>query len=415
MKKNLPAVLVVLATFFTISFITNILGPIFPELIKSFDIGIVLAGFFPFAFFAAYGVMSIPAGLLAQRIGEKFVMLIAFSLAASGSLLFALLPSFALAMFALFMIGSAMAFLQVAINPLLRRAGGSEHFAVLSVVAQLLFGAGATLSPVVYVGLSETAQNSNSLMSILVPAQMEWLSMYWLFALVCLAMLVWSALTRFAVVDDEHMANYTLGDCTALFKNKTVIKFFFAIAAYVALEQGIANSIAIFLQQTHDLDAKNVGAKVVSQFWLMLTIGCMVGLVLMKLFDVRKVLVWFCLGAGVSLAMAIFGSAELALIAFPAAGFFLSIMWSALFSLALNSFAQGHGAIAGILCTGIVGGAVASPLIGAVTYISGSLTLALCLLFIPLGYMAYIANSSNPLVNNHTFRLFERKSPEQEA
>ncbi|KKL24662.1 hypothetical protein LCGC14_2413090, partial [marine sediment metagenome] len=133
-------VLLVLVTFFVISFITNLLAPIFPALIQSYNIGLTLAGFFPFAFFIAYGVMSIPAGLLVQSLGEKKVMLIAFSLALFGSVLFVSLPIFAVAMSALFLIGTAMALLQVAINPLLRASGGSKHFAVFSVAAQLMFG-----------------------------------------------------------------------------------------------------------------------------------------------------------------------------------------------------------------------------------------------------------------------------------
>ena len=122
--KAYPVVLLVLITFFVISFVTNLLGPIFPALIDSYQIGLLLAGFFPFAFFAAYGLMSIPAGLLAQQKGDKFVIVFAFALATLGAILFVVLPTFAMAMFALFTIGSAMALLQVAINPLLRRAGG---------------------------------------------------------------------------------------------------------------------------------------------------------------------------------------------------------------------------------------------------------------------------------------------------
>lgn len=417
MNKNLPAVFVILATFFMISFITNILGPIFPELIKSFAIGMTLAGFFPFAFFAAYGVMSIPAGLLAQRVGEKFVMLLAFGIAMVGALLFAFWPTFELAMIALFLVGSAMAFLQVAINPILRRAGGSEHFAVLSVVAQLLFGAGATLSPIVYVNLAEWSQQPSSILNSLVPQHMSWLSMYWLFAALCLVMFIWGGMTRFQSRrhPEDDAKTYSLAESMALFKNKVVIKYFLAIAAYVALEQGIANSISIFMLQVHEMDTQQVGASVVSKFWLMLTVGCAVGLVMMKLFDVRKVLAWFCIGAGVSLGGAIFGSAAIALWAFPVAGFFLSIMWSALFSLALNSFSNGHSAIAGILCTGIVGGAIISPLIGLLVQVSGSLQLGLLVLFLPLGYMLRVAYSSNPIVNNHTIRFFEKKSAEQEA
>ena len=89
-----------------------------------------MAGFLPFAFFVAYGVMSIPAGMLLERYREKPVMVAAFALAFAGSLLFASIPKFEIALASLFLIGIGMTMLQVAINPLLRVAGGEEHFAV---------------------------------------------------------------------------------------------------------------------------------------------------------------------------------------------------------------------------------------------------------------------------------------------
>ena len=51
MKINYLLVTLLLFTFFTISFITNLLAPLFPALIESYDIGLALAGFFAFAFF----------------------------------------------------------------------------------------------------------------------------------------------------------------------------------------------------------------------------------------------------------------------------------------------------------------------------------------------------------------------------
>ena len=51
---------------------------------------------------------------------------------------------------------------------------------------------------------------------------------------------------------------------------------------------------------------------------------------------------------------------------FSGLGFFLSVMWSVIFSLALNSLADHHGSFAGILCTGIVGGGLATPIVGLI-------------------------------------------------
>ena len=125
MTKRYPfIVLLVFLIFFVISFLTNILGPLVPDIIDGFHLSLGLAGFLPFAFFVAYGVMSIPAGMLLESWGEKKVMVSAFALAFAGSLLFASRPTFPVALTSLFLIGIGMTILQVAINPLLRTAGG---------------------------------------------------------------------------------------------------------------------------------------------------------------------------------------------------------------------------------------------------------------------------------------------------
>lgn len=415
MKKNILSVILVLVIFFAISFITNIMGPLFPSLVKDFNISLAVAGFLPFAFFAAYGVMSIPAGLLVDKYHEKPVLLGAFSMSALGALLFAILPGFYMAMGALFLIGTGMAMLQVAINPLLRVSGGKEHFAFYSVLAQLLFGAAATLSPLAYSFLVQGMSDPQStgmlaILSDLVPSNMPWLSMYWLFAAISIVMLILIVLIKLPKVeltDDEAVG--ALSIYAQLFKNKTVILFFIAIAAYVGTEQGVANSISIFLERYHGLDPLTVGANTVSDFWLMLTLGCFLGLALLKVLDSRLVLKVFSLGAFTALTAALFGSAQVALIAFPLVGFFLSIMWSVIFSLALNSLADHHGSFAGILCTGIVGGGLATPIVGLIADLSGDLRIGMVVVYITLAYIFAIGFWAKPLVNNKTISLFGNK------
>lgn len=402
--NKLLSIGLVLLTFFIISFVTNLLGPLFPELITSYQIGLTLAGFFPFAFFAAYGLMSIPAGLIAQVKGEKFLILLAFALAGSGATLFVLQPSFGFAMVALFTIGSAMALLQVAINPLLRRVGGESHFAVYSVIAQLLFGLAGAMAPLLYqffTGEIEQQTTFGQSLALVTSPGKDWLIMYALFALIAVVMFVLTLATPIHSPNNVQ-ANFSLTQVTRLFRDKTVFKFFIAIVAYVALEQGVANSISIFLQQYHNIDAKTLGADSVSSFWLMLTLGCLLGVVLLKLFDAKHVLMVFTLGAALSLLCALFGNARIALFCFPLIGFFLSIMWSVIFSLALNSVANNHSAIAGILCTGIVGGAIASPIIGLIEQLTGNLQISLLILLLPLGYIASVGIWAKPLVRNHT-------------
>ncbi len=409
MKRSMGIVLLVFLIFFVISFLTNILGPLVPDIIKGFSLSLTLAGFLPFSFFVAYGVMSIPAGVLLDRFGQKPILIAAFVLAFAGSFLFASTPTFTVALTSLFMIGIGMTMLQVAINPLLRVAGGEEHFAFYSVMGQLVFGSASFLSPYVYSYLVTNLQADTppaggvlGLLARLVPANLPWVSLYWVFTVVTLAMvlvLVFVRLPRVELKDDEKAG--AASSYLELLKNRYVWLFFFGIFAYVGTEQGVANWVSRFLETYHGLDPQVAGARVVSYFWGLLTAGCFLGLVLLKLFDARKVLVGFSAAAMVSLGVALIGPTDVAYIAFMMVGFFLSVMWSVVFSLALNSVALHHGSFSGILCTGIVGGAVVSALVGWLGDLVG-LRLGMTVLFLPLAYILSIGLWAKPLIDNAT-------------
>ena len=408
MKRNYFIVGLIFLVFFVISFLTNIIGPLVPDIIKSFNLSYFMVAFLPFAFFIAY-LMSIPAGILIEKYREKRVMTIAFILAGSGALLFACIPVFSVALISLFLIGFGMAMLQVSINPLLRTAGGEEHFAFNSVSAQLFFGGASFLSPQVYSylvkHLDSSAGNKNAVVSILselTPAELPWVSLYWLFAVIAFAMVVLIIFVKFPQVElteDEKTGGWST--IKELLKKKTVILYFIGIFAYVGSEQGIANWTSEFLSSYHGYDPQTTGANVVSYYWGLLTLGCILGLVLLKLFDSKLVLKSFT-GAGMlTLAGALFLERDVSLYLFPATGFFLSVVWSIVFSLALNSVDKHHGSFSGILCTGIIGGAIVPLIIGFLSDIIG-LRFGMLFLFITLGYIFSIGFWAKPLINNET-------------
>src|SRR5512136_1637119 len=93
-RRSIGMVALVMLTFFVISLITNVIGAINPDVGQSFGLSLTLVGLLAFAFFVAYGVMSIPSGMLVERFREKPVMIVAFSLAFAGSLLISLAPSY---------------------------------------------------------------------------------------------------------------------------------------------------------------------------------------------------------------------------------------------------------------------------------------------------------------------------------
>ena len=123
-------------------------------------------------------------------------MLAAFGLALAGALLFALFPAYLISTISLFLIGLGMAILQVAINPLLRVAGGEEHFAFNSALAQIIFGSASFLSPLLYSYLARNlpvVEKQNLLLNSLrrlVPPNLPWVSLYWVFALIAFLMIL---------------------------------------------------------------------------------------------------------------------------------------------------------------------------------------------------------------------------------
>lgn len=414
MKRNYFVVILIMFVFFIISFLTNIMGPLIPDIIKDFEVSKAMAAFLPFSFFIAYGVLSIPSGMLIEKFNEKWIMVSAFGIAFLGALLFSLFPSFPVAMLSLFLIGSGMAMLQVAINPLLRVAGGEEHFAFNSVMAQLAFGAASFLSPQLFSYLvlnleSYTATGETNLLiktlSGMVPPDLPWVSLYWIFAVIALFMVVLMIMIKLPGIKlkEEEKAG-AWSKHVELFKSRTVILYFIALFAYVGTEQGVANWTSQFLFEYHGFDPRAEGADAISLFWGLLTVGCILGLVLLKFIDSKLVLKIFTGAAIVSLSAGLFGPAEIALWAFPMVGFFASVMWSVIFSLALNSMKHNHGAFSGILVSGIIGGAIVPLIIGAIGDAIG-LRGGMTFLYLTLGFIFSIGFWAKPLINNKTIRL----------
>ena len=140
-NKKWGMLALIMMFWFTISFITNILGPLIPDIIHNFELkDLAMAGFIPTSFFLAYAIMSIPAGILIDKYGEKPVLFTGFLMPFIGTVLFACFPFYLILLVSSFIIGLGMAMLQTVINPLQRVVGGEENYAFIAELAQFVFG-----------------------------------------------------------------------------------------------------------------------------------------------------------------------------------------------------------------------------------------------------------------------------------
>ena len=397
MKHRALIVGYILLIWFVISFVTNLIGPLMPIIIQDFKLSLALAGFLPFSFFLAYGLVSVPGGMLVEARGPRVTILIAFLLNLAGSLAIALWPSYGTAIAGLFIIGLGMALLQVVINPLLRTAGGEAHFAFFSVMGQLVFGLASFLSPWAFQLLMERPGAAGS--------PLVWVAFYWIFTAGFVALILANQtlpLPQVELRDDERAGGWVA--YKELLARRDVRLFFLGILAYVGTEQVLANWMSQFLATYHGISATAEGADAVARFWGLMSVGCLLGLVLLKLLDSRLVLAGFTVLAMGCVGIALFGPAAASLWAFPASGFCLSVMFSIVFSLGLNSVPRHHGAFSGVLCTGILGGAVVPLLVGVLGDAIG-LRAAMTTVFLTLAYILSVSAWARPLVRNETVSL----------
>lgn len=415
MKKKILQLTLIMMFWFTISFITNILGPLIPDIINNFHLSdLAMAGFIPTSFFIAYALMSIPAGILIDRFGEKPVLFCGFLMPFVGTILFAMLHTYPALLASSFIIGLGMAMLQTVINPLQRAVGGEENYAFIAELAQFVFGAASFVSPLVYTYLiheldpSIYSEGKNWLIDLLArvtPSDLPWVSLYWIFTIILLAMLIAVAVSKFPKIElKEDEKSGSRSSYTELFKKPSVWLFFLGIFCYVSTEQGSSIFMSTFLEQYHGINPQTDGAQIVSLFWGLMTVGCFFGMILLKFIDSKRLLQMSGIITIVLLICALFGSKQLSVMAFPAIGFSISMMYSIVFSLALNSVSEHHGSFAGILCSAIAGGAI-GPLIISSIADHTSLQVGMSALFVFVAYITFIGFWANPIINNKTISL----------
>src|SRR5271170_5343456 len=136
--------------YFGIGFITALNDILVPHFKDLFHLTNVAALLVQFCFFGAYFVMSLPSGWIVGRIGYKSGIVVALSIMGVGLLLFlpaSIIIFYPLFLFALFVVGSGLALLQVAINPYVGALGAPETAAARLNLCGFLNSFATTIAP----------------------------------------------------------------------------------------------------------------------------------------------------------------------------------------------------------------------------------------------------------------------------
>src|SRR5215831_10609923 len=149
-NANYLAPLSVLTTlFFMWGFLTCLNDIIIPHLKAVFELNYAQAMMIQFAFFTAYFVMSLPSGVIVNKLGYKNGIIIGLGGAAVGCLLFypaAAARSYNLFLLALFVLASGITLLQVAANPFVAILGKPETASSRLTLTQAFNSLGTTIA-----------------------------------------------------------------------------------------------------------------------------------------------------------------------------------------------------------------------------------------------------------------------------
>lgn len=353
------------ASYFTFGIVLNVVGVMIPVLIRQYHLSLFAGGLLAFALYIPFGVCSIPAGLAVDHLGAKPVVLAGLLMMAAGCAAMMWVNGYLPIIVAAFVIGSGIALLETAGNPLIERLDRRENYHRNLTLTIGFCGIGAFAGPFCLSALQTHGK--------------PWQWLYAGYAVLCGVLMALVALSAFPERGAAAAESLRPREVARLLSHPIAVTYFLAIFFYVGAEVGTASWIVRFFQQIHGLSEIRTGgaalnplmrflpalpALTVSLFWGLQGVGRLTSGPGIHRLGARKLLRLYALAASACLLLAMFGSVHVTAFGFAACGFFTSVLFTLLFSGAIHTFMESKGTLSGLLVTASIGGGVIPPLVG---------------------------------------------------
>ena len=425
-KTYINAFVLVTSLFFTWGFLTVLVDSPISRFREIFTLSYFESGLVQFAFFGAYFLLSIPAGFILTRIGYQKGIILGLTTMAVGCFLFypaASFRTFGIFMLGYFVLAGGMTILQVAANPYVAALGSEETSSSRLILSQAFNSLGTALAPSVgaIYFLSDKILSKEEIELL----DLESREIYYLseasavqgpfifFGCFLLAIAIVFLFIKLPSLMPKKESGTYLDAINQKNLIYGVIGIFFYVGAEVTIgsylvnyfldmnlvdsikNNSIMNSIATFFK--HDIfvlldngdykySNKAVFGLFVTFYWSGAMVGRFIGSYLTKIFQAGRVLSFFALIAIFLIFLSAISNGLISMWSILAIGLFNSIMFPTIFTLSLNGLGNLKPKGSGLLCTGIVGGAIIPPLYGLLTDFMGFkfslIVLSLCYLYI---------------------------------
>jgi MFS transporter, FHS family, L-fucose permease len=345
--KTIP----IFIAFFVMGF-ADAMGPMSDAVKNDYKISNVAATLLSFFVFIAFAAFSVPGGLLATRIGKKKLLLLGLGLNAVAVLIPTLhSPTFPVLLGCIFMLGVGITFLQVAGNPIMRDVSAEGGYSRNLSFAQGIKGLGSTASTYMVTSAAFVALFQG----------MGWRGSFPIFFAFMALGFVTVAFLRIEETTPDTPPS--IGSSLGLLKDPVFFMAVLGIFLYVGAEASMGRFLKPIL---HDigLDEATVSKFGPAMFFLLLTIGRLVGGVVLTVLSPR---VFFRLSALLGLlgaAAIMTGSSKAAIAGVVMAGLGFANIWPLLFSITVEEKPERASELSGLMCMAISGGAIVPLVMG---------------------------------------------------
>jgi len=375
------AVLPVMFGFFIMGFV-DIVG-VATSYVKADFAGMddKVSGLISLSCFLWFLILSIPTGMLMNRIGRKKTVVVSFAITALAMLIPVLKYDFAFVLVAFAMLGIGNTMLQVALNPLVTNVVSAEKLTGTITLGQFIKAMSSFLGPI--------------LAAMFAGSVWGWKAIFPVYAAVTVLAMAWLAVSPIQEQLIEK-SEITFARTFSLLRDKYIVLFFIGILVLVGVDVGMGVTFPKLLQERCSLPLEKAGMGN-SVYFLARTVGAFLGGVVLMRFSAGKFFTASSCLALVSLVGLIF-SRNLTMILFFVALFGLGYanLFSIIFSLSMQKMPQKTNEVSALLIVGVSGGAVLPPLLGVITDTFGTQGSALITLAIVWVYMVALI----PFVRN---------------
>lgn len=331
-----------------------------------------VAGLISLSCFLWFLILSIPTGMLMNRIGRKKTVIVSFAVTALAMLIPVVAYNFTAVLIAFAMLGIGNTMLQVALNPLVSNVVAPEKLTGTMTLGQFIKAISSFLGPI--------------LAAMFAGGAFGWKAIFPVYAAVTLLATVWLAMSPIKEQLIEK-SEITFSRTFSLLKDKYIVLFFIGILVLVGVDVGMGVTFPKLLQERCGLPLEKAGMGN-SVYFLARTVGAFLGGIVLMKYSAGKFFAASSTLALVSLAGLIFSNNLTLILVFVALfGLGYANLFSIIFSISMQKQPEKTNEVSALLIVGVCGGAIIPPALGVITDSFGTQGAALVTLAVVWVYM----------------------------